>query len=65
MAEKMVDWLDFPVTTNNLINAENALKSLVGKTVNGKHAGKEFLDLGLGQESLGEITEELDKLLNS
>lgn len=56
MAEKMVDWLDFPVTTNNLINAENALKSLVGKTVNGKHAGKEFLqayiDTGLGRGSL-------------
>ena len=56
IAEKMVDWLDFPVTTNNLINAENALKSLVGKTVNGKHAGKEFLELytktGFGRGSL-------------
>jgi hypothetical protein len=27
--------------------------------------GKTFIDLGHGQESLGEISKELDKLLNS
>ena len=27
--------------------------------------GNKFLDLGVGQQSLGEIEDELDKLLNS
>lgn len=48
----MIDLLDFPVTQQNLIDAESKLNSIIGKTVNGTPAGQYFLDLykrsGLG-----------------
>ena len=47
------------------ITPESKTKDLNLLVENDLIEGKEFLNLGLGQESLGEMSKELDKLLNS
>jgi hypothetical protein len=47
------------------ITPESKIKDLNLLVENDLIEGKEYLNLGVAQESLGEISKELDKLLNS